>query len=703
MDPIKLVLTDSKTIPTFKQRNVCISPKGSLIFTTYTQGPLFATSSDLNKAAEIFQNNDGTLESIKTISMEDRFPNILMGTSNLDFSKFVILADDNDSTGCVKLYNRDGSLISSYEIKNYPVKTRSLLITNAGFSHDSRYIVITYIQQTSFGITSRLEILESYTLNRIVERYLPGVSTGASFITRKDKSGRLEFYVSVGIQGISIDFSVENSSSGVPKIIIYRFHPELPELSFIDEALTPQAPHVYIYNSQRRSRILIGATTNLITPPNQINIYNEHRTSWLEDDYYNFRLYDFNGIKLRLISRRQLPSDCGNIAFYPNRHFIALSQNVGYFNFGISPYVCMLYAIQPSTDKKHIYMKPYCESLIIPTSEPSLSFSKNGKWMIIGGSSENSNIANLHLYKVKRIIDLSMQNMRSVEIPSIQPSKSGSHRHSNSKSDIVNVESISEKKHKHSKKNNTHSKNENTKSKQSSLNTENPLRIIQSSQSNEPNEPMTLDQQIKNAIRNQLNHLPIKGRPEIINGKQYPNVIRIKWSRDTDDEDEDDDDDDDNSEDNNEKDSDNSEENKEEDTDNILHIKLNQTKPSHPTPTPRPTNGPPPKPKPTAILKPIPKPIPKPESKIITSLTALKDVAHQVPDKQNENTLASSVNINSSTNRVYESENSKKNESTKESKTRVRFEHPDSDDSYSDDDSDDNAISVIDKTQNDSD
>lgn len=415
-------LTDAMNPTGYRESQISISNDGLRIYATHVQGPAFGIMGSV--AAELYENIDGRLESVSSISTDPSFPNVLSGVAGPLFDRFLLLVDDGISLGQVRLYDADFQIVATRDLPGYAVETKSLNVSKYGFSQDSRIVVISYVNNVSDarGVKTILRVLDGSTLSNLTTLTFQGFTLGASCFTLwqplNEQQRKRNVYIAFGMSRGILNSSSQLIAKPPAVVQVYRLHKR--RLILVDETPTPHLAHVVPFLTRQRSRTLLSVTTPLVVSPGETSVFTQTEVSrtFLPRDNNNFRLYEFNGHSLDVVLSKHFDSFLYDVAFYPDRKYIVLTMRSGSSEgLNVSPYIFMAYELvryqifQRTTTndtvtksfypRKVIETKPASDPFVAPASYPLVEFSRNGRWLIVGGSGHNSTVSTLNLYRVE--------------------------------------------------------------------------------------------------------------------------------------------------------------------------------------------------------------------------------------------------------------------------------------------------------------
>jgi hypothetical protein len=582
MDLIRYVPITLKTIN--RPVNVNLSARGDLIMITYATG---------DKMAEIYRNQaefsaeqtesttqseapkfdpETVIQLEKSLPMDPVYPQVLSVAVAPNFSQFIFIVQ-NETDAQAKLYDDNFKLLATQTFSNYLLSTASLQVTRNAFSADGKFITVSYIRtgRDSNGLmTSSLRILDAMDLSILVNRTVTGKITGASCFAlekekgkEKEKEKEKENYVAVGIIESSADSSVKASSGA--SVRIYRCNLEEDgdkRLVLICSVSAPQAPQIQPFIPPESNYAFLGVSTGrlIANPKLSLSPSRDNTQSLMNNDHHNLRIYQFNGKTIQLVGRKSIPMELGDLAFYPTRQFLTVTES---FGMGLSdqPHILATYelTLAPHPTETQILTKNCTDVLPIPGGQPRINFSSNGHWMaIVGMVIDSTNLnprPNFHLYKVQRLrrnlnsthpgapLPRSGLVEKSKEPPTDHRHSSHSHRSQTQslraqptiiRSSQQQLPDATKRRHKHKDqlpsqfKSKPPPKPADDLSIQTSAGAINLNDLVASISQSKANTSQKFKQKLYQQLAQSVKDGSITSSPGTINGNTYPNVIRIR-------------------------------------------------------------------------------------------------------------------------------------------------------------------------------
>jgi len=409
--------------------NNAISPDGKFVYITHIINPNVPPSTSL-VIAELFENVDGKLISIKQLSLDPNFPIISSGCAARNFQLFAILDIDNRTTnilgqGRLRLFDLQFNQVGNPFIFNdVNIQTLSLNVSKFSFSFDNHYLVVSYINSTDpqhlTGVTKLLDI--SNPFNIIVTSTVPfnGFSNGASFFELSSYHSIKSYLIIPSTNAIGSTFTSLRFVAPA-QIQIFRILKN-GLLRFLDSTFLPQliyAAEPFNYKCTDKTYIIVTNQVSFIPghPVPFDSILTNATSSGITpfppftNDNTQLHIFQFTRRRqrLKLIINENINTSVRDIAWYPNGKFFlasvvaspfVLSQTLPtnplvFFSI-VQPILLVLYKfnIDSITTLNEFHVGP---------TAPSNYFSANGSWLIVGGGSgvgAATDIVSTSLYKV---------------------------------------------------------------------------------------------------------------------------------------------------------------------------------------------------------------------------------------------------------------------------------------------------------------
>ena len=396
---LKLSFALSRATSGFSAPN-SISELGDKIFVVYD---INITKSN-NVEAELFENIDGKLMTIKSLKGDCCFPYVDGGRASKCFSKFSVLDDNGVDTARLRIFDCRFNEIGVILLKDYYAPGFSF---NGGeFSEDNKFVSVTYVYDPNIGYNYQKSVLRIFRTNNLEEvgcyKYDGNTGIGTKFFSLYNENKKKRYLILVSLGG---QYDAENPFPKPPSLLkILRFKKNL--INLVSQVELPQS-FDYDFTKKKENSVIIIIGTNLSnTKCDRVIINNKINQSFLEHDGDEYRIYKFKDNKIKLVNKKNYNMSL-NIKLYPNictddkssdDQFIVMQQFNGLPNSGY-------FQIIKVDDK---YSPIYCTSGTAHTAPNSyeINFSGNGKWAIVTGSrldivTYNQNyLKNVLLYKI---------------------------------------------------------------------------------------------------------------------------------------------------------------------------------------------------------------------------------------------------------------------------------------------------------------
>ena len=392
------------------QAKVSISPNGDKVFAAY----LITVDKVNTLIAELFQNQNGNMVSFKTLKGDLEFSAIDSGIASPDFSKFTVL-DDNQSTDASKakarlrLFDNNLNLLGEriFDDAYLPGYT----FVGGSFSEDSRAFILSYVVKDGENQKSIIRIIKAdENLRDIAVLRFEGISTGQTLFTHG-----CDLYVTFVTAEGKLNFD-DLATAAKPQYKLHVYKLEGHVLVSVARAKLPQfsynAPSVLI--KDEHVNILVGTLRAI--KDDQVNIY-ENNTSYECDNKHDcaeLRIYRFTGCELvRLYTNKRDHTVQSPILHPDARHLVFANENAN---------IAAVNSNQPGfwqvSTLNHLYEIIRSR---LPYASPHLfnaKFSDNGKWLIIGGASDNQTcLNNVQLWFVDQVLDCQSSSASSTICP----------------------------------------------------------------------------------------------------------------------------------------------------------------------------------------------------------------------------------------------------------------------------------------------
>ena len=380
-------------------------------------------------AASLYQNNSGKLSLLGTLPVDPNYPIVSSGASSDDFSRFVILDQGNGDAlgnGRLRVFRFD-FVTNTFVLVGSPLifndvnlSTISLNISKLGITHDNHYALISYINtvSTTPSYESVLKIIDLTTnpLTVVSAVTFVGFSNGAYFFQLKDGHHRKQTYVVLPSTG---EDSVTFANIAPAQIAFYRLDSGIltPVGTPISQPQFVNSAVPFTYKLGRK--ILIAVTTWLAVLPGAPTVYDLSQTvpsNSLNGETEELRIYEFDGNNAHLVFKKSLDNFAYDVAWFPDGKHLAVILQAGFTNLNniacsgtfyystTNPGIFQIYDVTAS-GKRHVDLKPNDFPRVAPGGFAIIEFSKNGKWLILGGGGPTfpSDVFSTNLYRVEKI------------------------------------------------------------------------------------------------------------------------------------------------------------------------------------------------------------------------------------------------------------------------------------------------------------
>ncbi len=372
-----------------------ISPNGSLAYLVYEIDVTPSTT----LAAELFMNNNGTLQSLIQVSADatSNFDSIDDGFANQDFTQFSLI-DDTSSSGTtpaqirIRLFDPIFSSAISRTFDNFdpgPNAPASPAYSGAGgtFSDDGTLVAMSYLtDSTVTPQQSILHVLSTIDLSTVASIPFDGGSNGPFFFSLNKNGTKRTFITLTSFENFTFAFG--DPTATAPSLL-YVFELVGSTLNLVDTAFLPQASLSGPTVSMCGEQALIGIGTNLAVIAPEESLFVSPTSSFINTDNRELRFYTFDGSNLELQTAQSTGITTYSPVFYPLSSLVLVNQQAldgqpSFFNLF----------------KKHKTHLELEERTHLSAPFFSGAFSDNGKWLLVTGSDENSALFDVALYRV---------------------------------------------------------------------------------------------------------------------------------------------------------------------------------------------------------------------------------------------------------------------------------------------------------------
>ena len=314
-----LSITDAqRKTATFITSN--LSADGTKAFVGYGLNPAPNPGPEGDIEAELFANNNGTLNSLGTIRYDAEFPGDIFTTASPDLQNLYVGDTNGDNTIRIRHFSGTLGLINFVQFPDY----KNNLSMALSLSPDGKYLALSYLQTEPDTLIVR--ILNAQTLETISTATVIGDSSnGSSWFTlcpnkKKCKKPQLHLAITSYVSG----------SDGSSTLSVFRFD-GANSLQLIDSAPLPFDVNAPTVTSGCHSEALIAvlAAPNYtpsepsVMPPARV----ANRQSHIQPDTNNLRIYAFGGQSLNLVYSEKIDGlNFGMIEFHPNNRCLLVSQ-----------------------------------------------------------------------------------------------------------------------------------------------------------------------------------------------------------------------------------------------------------------------------------------------------------------------------------------------------------------------------------------
>lgn len=386
-EELRLILTDAINRPDAQLSFPFISPNGELIFVVY-QYPVPSVGLP---AAELFQNINGRLVSIRTFLLTPEFPVVFAGGSaSPDFSRFVVLTQSGVSgigSGLVTILDVNFNVIAQRIIPNLFLDPGSLLSFRA-FTPGNTFVAISFANNFAPDQTSNLLVLETTTLQTVVSTTFIGFSNGPSIFTLQDKCHRLHYYILIAAGQQLADGTFVTPANA----FIWEFIPESASLTLVATTPLPQFSSTQDIVQIDDGHVLIGLPTNQATLFGEASPFIAPTASFIPNDGNELRIYKFNGLCLEPIILQNIKTTVYPFSFYPNGKYLVYGlRSLDLAALGIFSIDVAKKQLHGAGDRLYP----------IPPIALGSDFSTSGKWFVVGGGNLGA-LNSLQLYVVSQ-------------------------------------------------------------------------------------------------------------------------------------------------------------------------------------------------------------------------------------------------------------------------------------------------------------
>ena len=364
---------------------VSISENGGLAYLLYPINVDDTVVPPINLAAEIFRNNQGTLQSVATLLGDTTFPIIDDGFANRNFTTFSFLDDNNTDTVRLRLFDQNFNQKAVTTFSDFAPgdpNNPSFSFLGGQFSDDGKYIVVSYLTNATPGSQQTIvRVLDAQNLSLIASTQVSGGSPGTNFITIDH-----ETYVVLTTYGGDFIFSFENSLAAAPStLFVYQLNHN--QLTLVAQAPLPQqASSPTVFSKGRKASIGVGTVRANLS--GEETIFTNSIPSFLANDNRELRIYQFDGCKLKLVLAKETGTTT-NAPTFSSRGLVMVNEQAfdgapGFFNFY-------------SFNQRRL---SFIDGTFVSPPFITSVFSQDGKWLLLGGSNQDAQLNNINLYRI---------------------------------------------------------------------------------------------------------------------------------------------------------------------------------------------------------------------------------------------------------------------------------------------------------------
>lgn len=321
--------------------------------------------------AELFNNDNGKLITIKMLYGDTCFPYTNGGKASPCFHKFSVLDDNGINIARLRIFDKYLNIITSKLFRDY--YSPGFSFNGGNFSEDGCMIAITYVYDSNIGKNfqkSVLRILDANNLNEITNYAYEGNTTlNAEFFSLLTNDIKKEYIILTSQCG---RYDANNACPQSPSLLkILELKDKSIEL--ISEIELPEYFN-FDFNKKNDNTLLISIGTTLSS----------------KICHTEYRMYKFKNDKLKIIQKKNY-----NTTIIPKftqyNNFILMEQkNV---NYSLIQFIKL--------NKKYCPNNGLCSLAYFIPNKSCINSSKNGDWVIISGAkSDCEKTKNIHLYKI---------------------------------------------------------------------------------------------------------------------------------------------------------------------------------------------------------------------------------------------------------------------------------------------------------------
>lgn len=410
-----LKLTDIFSRNTQERISVSISNHGKYIYMVYNTN---IDCSGNNNIAEIFENKCGKLITKKVLNGDNEFSLVSSGYASSNFNKFSLLEDNQISEARLRILDSKFNTLVSATFNDYCSQGNSF--RGGKFIDNEKYVAVTYVYSSDNEDRQKsvLRILRTDTLEQAYEyKFIGNTYSNVKYFKLTNSCGECETYVAL-LTNDGIYNTVRPQAKSFSVLKILKLDSENNKIRLIDQALLPQIGDFDLIEKNNHIYIVVG--TNRADVNKNKSMFNQQSKSLLLNNGDELRVYIFGDNKLELLYSKNLDT-CVKVLFHPNKDNILIQQNnlkisrlsnnecteSDSFNYTkeIVSYPGFFNINSLHINKCEIGIRNSYVTRTAPNNFVA-EFSKNGKWLIVAGSKENSDdsdnygIKNVQLYNV---------------------------------------------------------------------------------------------------------------------------------------------------------------------------------------------------------------------------------------------------------------------------------------------------------------
>ena len=367
-----------------------------------------------NAVAEIFENKGGHLTTKKVLSTSENYPSINGGYASDNFNKFSLLDNDQMSVARIRILDSKFNTLVCKTFDDYYSNGNSFV--GGKFIDNGKYVAVSYVYCSNLENHTQksvLRILRSDTLEQAYEFHFEGntYSSIKSFKLKNDCGECETFITLLTNNGIFNADKPEAKSMSVLKIL--KLDSQTNSIKLVDQALLPQLGNYDLV--EKNNYVYIAVGTYRADIKRNKSLFTTQSKSLLHDNGDELRIYRFNNKNMELLYSKNLDT-CVKVLYHPNKNNILVQQNnlktdgllsneytesdCGNVNNELINYPGFFNINSNFINNCEIGIGNSCVTRMAPNNFLA-EFSRNGKWLIVTGSKENSD--ELDVYGIKNI------------------------------------------------------------------------------------------------------------------------------------------------------------------------------------------------------------------------------------------------------------------------------------------------------------